>query len=104
FFKSHRPIEWRNLLTAPGVSVEVVDEIAAPDDQHSLVAQTGESLCSVVVEARGLRFVDAELYDGDIRLRKDVAEHRPGPVIQSPPCVQSRDDWRKQISHATRKL
>jgi hypothetical protein len=35
------------------------------------------------VRAR-LRFVNTELYDGDIGFRKDMAQHGPCPVIQTP--------------------
>jgi hypothetical protein len=34
------------------------------------------------VELRRLRLVDAQLHDGDVRLREDVTQHRPRAVVE----------------------
>lgn len=37
-FKSHRPIEWLDFMTAPGIGMQVMNEVSAANYQHALIA------------------------------------------------------------------
>src|SRR5687768_4147830 len=82
--ESQGPIVRLQVLLTPAVSVEVVHYVAAPYDEHALVAQGGEVTGKVVMILGRLRFVDGELHDGNVRFGEDVTEHRPRAVIEAP--------------------
>src|SRR4029077_5959186 len=73
--EAHGPSEGINRMLSPGVGVEVVHEVATADNEDAFLAQPGQALADVVVEAGGTSFVDAELNDGDVSLGIDVTEH-----------------------------
>ena len=81
-FEAHGSVERLDLVATPGVSVQVMHEVAAPRDEHSLVTQWREPLRQLVVVLRGLRLVGAELYEGhpDTRLGRagDMARRGKG--------------------------
>lgn len=56
------------------------------------------------MEGGRLRFVDAQLHDGNISLRIGMHEHRPSPVIESPSVVEGDRQRREQLLDATGKL
>ena len=71
-------------MPAPSVSVQVVHDVAAADDQHAGVAQRPQPLADLIVKLRRARFVDAQLYDRYVRIRENMAQHGPRAVIQAP--------------------
>ena len=83
------PIEGLHGMAAPGVGVEVVDEVPAAHHEDAFVAQGGEPAAEVVVERARLRLVDGELDDGDVGLGEGVAEDGPGPVVEPPVEVEA---------------
>src|SRR6185436_18277428 len=56
------------------------------------------------MKGRRLGFVDAQLNDRDVRVRKYMAKHRPGAMIQSPLQVHPHRHWRQQLLNSLRKL
>ena len=86
-------------MPAPRVRVQVVHDVAAADDQHAGVAQRPQALPDLVVKMRRARLVDAELYDRYIGFRKNMAEHRPRPVIETPAVVELDVERRQQLLH-----
>jgi len=70
--------------------MEVVDEVAAPHDEHSFLAQGRYTLPDLVVERGRLPFVDAKLHDRNVRLRVYVAQNRPRAVIERRPNIAVR--------------
>jgi hypothetical protein len=58
-FKSHRPVEWLDLVTPPSVGMKVVDEIAASYDEDTFIAQAREWRRDFVVKLSRLRLIDA---------------------------------------------
>ena len=52
--------------------VEIMNKIAAAENQHPLGAEPRESFCQRIVKQGGLALIDAQLHDGDIGLGKDV--------------------------------
>ena len=54
--------------------MQVVYDVAAPDDEHALVAQDGEALRRLVVKLRAFGLVNAQLHDGHVRAGEDVTE------------------------------
>src|SRR5437660_1121873 len=60
------------------------------------------------MKLRRLRFIDAQLNDGNVGVRKYVAEHRPCAVIESPlmvsVCSQQRLQTRGELQIASRRI
>src|SRR4051812_49836005 len=83
-----RPVVGFLRMLSPGVGVEVVDDVARPEDEDVLVAQRRESARELVMLVRRERLVDPQLDDGDVRLRIEVHEERPGAVVESPAGIQ----------------
>ena len=84
--------------------MQVVHEVAAPHDQHALVAQRRELLRGLEMPRGGLGLVDAELDDRNVRFGIDVHEHRPGAVIEAPAAIHRDVHGREQLRDARRKL
>ena len=82
--EAHCPVVRLDGMPAPCIRVQVVHDVSAAYDQHAGVAQRTQPLADFMVKVRRSRFVDAQLYDRYIRVRKDVAQHGPGAVIESP--------------------
>ena len=78
------PIERARTALAPCVCMQVVDDVAAADDEHALVAQGRKPLAQLIMESGRLGLVDAELHDRDVRLGEYVSQHRPCPVVEPP--------------------
>ena len=83
------PVERLDPGAAPRVGVQVVDEVAAPGDEDALVAQRREPAGQLVVRLGRQRLVYAQLNGGHIGRGEDVAEHRPGAVIQPPAAIEA---------------
>ena len=69
-----------------------------------LVAKLSKTRRDFVMKGRGFCFVDAELYDWNIRMRIDVAQHRPSTVIQCPALVAAHRHRYKQFLDARTEL
>jgi hypothetical protein len=81
-FKTHRPIVWLGHVASPGIGMEVVNQVAAADDQYTFITKFGKSTSDFEMKYRRLCFIDAELYHRNIRLRIHMTKYRPRPVIQ----------------------
>ena len=68
----------------PGNLHEIMNDIAAADDQNSFGTQGKQLPAEIVVEAGRLGEIDAELEYGNIGRWKEVFENRPGAMVQSP--------------------
>lgn len=75
----------------PVHAAQVVHHVAARHDQHTAPAQWSEPGAELKVVVHRLVGVDAELDDGNRRVRKGVHQHRPGAVVDSP-AVDVRPD------------
>ena len=100
----HRPVVGILRMLAPRVGVEIVDHVARAEHQHLLVAQRREPSPELEVLAGGERLVDAELDHGNVRLRVEVHEERPGAVIEAPARVHLHRSGAEEIDHARREL
>src|SRR6185436_8861962 len=56
------------------------------------------------MKGRRLGFVDAQLNDRDVGVRKYMAKHRPGAMIQSPLQVHPHRHGRQQLLNPLREL
>ena len=68
-----RPVVRR--AAAPADQAQVVNDVAAADDQHAFVAQRRELHAERVMKRRRLRGIDRELHDRHVRRRKRMLEH-----------------------------
>ncbi len=75
-------------MSAPGICVEIVDEVSAAHDQDAFVSQWRKFPTHLEMERCQLGFIDAELYDRDVGFWIHMPEHRPRPVIESPGVVE----------------
>src|SRR5205807_5658531 len=55
-------------VASPGIRVQTVNNFSTPLDQDALLAQRCEPLANLVVEGWRLRFVNAQLHDGNLTL------------------------------------
>ena len=92
-FETHGPIEGLNIVPAPRVRVQIVDEITAANHENSFFTQKGEMPAEFVMKLGRLGLIDAELHHRNVGFRKDVAEHRPRSMIESPALIQSNRNW-----------
>lgn len=93
-FESVCPFIGSGHMSAPGISMKIVNQIAAADDQDIFVTQRRKSPANLEMKCRGLRFINAQLNNRDVRVREYVAENRPRSVIEPPGVVQLDRDWR----------
>src|SRR5579862_3972806 len=84
FFEPARPFVWSGHVSAPGVRMKIVNQIAAADNQDIFGTQQRESSSNLEMKNRWLRFIDAQLNHGNVGLGEHVAEHKPSSVIQCP--------------------
>ena len=84
--KGIRPV--KAVLFVPVDAAQVVDDVAAGEDQHPLAAQGRKSPADSVMLGGLQAAVDAQLHDGDVGLRKDPAQDRPGAVVNAPGVVR----------------
>src|SRR5205823_2602081 len=59
-----------------------------------------EKLAELVMKFRRLGLVDRELDDWNVRLGKDMAQHRPGAVVESPGRVAADGERREELRDA----
>src|SRR5689334_5469143 len=93
--EAHSPFKGLRHVASPSVRVQVVNEVATSDNQHSFVAQWRQLAPDLKMKAGGLGLVDAELHDRYVGSRIDVFEHRPRAVIE-PPSVVERNRQRRE--------
>src|SRR5438093_6039148 len=94
--ESQRPVERLDRMSSPGEGVQVMHDVPAANEENILLAQCAQPLAGLVVKLRRLRLVDAELYDWNVRLRKDVTENRPRSVIEAPVLIELDVDRREE--------
>src|SRR5256885_8584129 len=80
---------------------QVVNDVAAADDQHAFVAQRREMRTERVMKRRRLRGVDRELHDRHVRFRKRMLEHRPGAMVEAPGLIEADVDGREELAYAS---
>ena len=73
---------------------QVVDDVAAGDDEHAVVTQWCEALTKLEVVRRRLAGIDRELHDRNVSVGVQVTEHAPCSVIQPPAIVIEPDPHR----------
>src|SRR5438034_1484967 len=69
FVETLRPVVFGGLLAESGA--QVVHDVAASDEQDAFVAKGSEPLAERAMRFRRRCSVDAQLDDGDVRLRED---------------------------------
>src|SRR6185295_1457794 len=79
-------------------------QVAASDNEHAFVTQAVQPLRGFVVKLCRLRLINAELDNGHVCFREDVAEHRPSAVVQSPSLIQINQNGSEHFLDALRKL
>ena len=88
-------------MSPPGVGVQIVDHVAAPDDEHSFITQWRKPLRRFIVKFGWLCFVNTELHHRDICLGKDMSKHGPGAVIETPSHSDLRYCGRRRMGLMT---
>src|SRR5437660_7244198 len=91
-------------VASPGIRVQTVNNVSTPRDQDALLAQRCEPLASLVVEGWRLRFVNAQLHDGNLTLWINVAEHRPSAMVEPPAFGKSHRQRSQQLLNAMRQF
>ena len=66
-------------MASPGVSVEIVNQVPAADNQNAFASQGRESLADFKVEGCRLGFVDAEL---DVYKRQRAGRATEGAMVE----------------------
>ena len=61
-------------VSAPCIGMQVVHDIAAPYEKNALIAQNRQTPTNVEVKRGRLGFIDAELNDGNVCERIDMAK------------------------------
>ena len=84
--------------------MQVVHQVAATEDENAFLTQRRQSLGGLVVLGGILGFVDAQLHDRDVGLRKGMHEYGPGSVVQPPALVQLDRCRIQQLGDALRQL
>lgn len=79
----------------PDISVQVVDNIAATEDEDALVPQRRQTLPYRIMEFGRLGRINAQLHHGHIGIGKYVAQDRPCTVIEPPRLVGLHGRWRQ---------
>jgi hypothetical protein len=80
--------------------VQVVHDIAAAHDENPLIAQRTQAHAELMVERRGPCLIDAQLHDRNLGVRKHMAQHRPGAVVEPPGLIGEDVQRREQLLHA----
>ena len=94
---------FRGLGPAEVGRAQVVDDVAAAQDQHALVAQGGQALAGFVVPAVGLAAIDAELDDRHVGVRIHRPQHAPGAMVQAARRVLDHDIGRQELADPRRQ-
>src|SRR5207302_8207195 len=68
FLERNGPVVRILRVASPGIRVQTVNNVSTPRDQDALLAQRCEPLANLVVEGWRLRFVNAQLHDGNLTL------------------------------------
>jgi len=99
-----RPVE-RRIGLAPLHPPEVVDDIAAAEQEHATIPQGREPGRELQVVLQGSQRIDRQLDDGDVGLRVEVRQHAPGSMVQ-PPLVDVEADPHRldQLHHLLREF
>jgi hypothetical protein len=84
--------------------MQIVDEVAAADDENALLPERCKALPDLVVERRWLSLVDAELNHWNIGVGIHVAQNRPRAVVESPTAIQPNPDRGEELLDAKGKL
>src|SRR5262249_27486825 len=102
--KATGPVIRLRHMTAPAVGVQVMNQIAAADDQDFFITERGQSLAQRMVKGSWLRLINAQLHDWNVRIREYVTQYGPSAMVQTP--VQVFGDHRRgdQCLDAPRKL
>src|SRR5215467_2351696 len=91
-------------MPSPCVGVQIVYEVTAPDDQHSLGSERRQPLADLIVKRGRSGLVDAQLDDGDIRRWVRVTQHGPRAMVESPRRIQGDGQRGEQGLNAARKF
>ena len=92
----HPGVEFNRPVKRPGIIGEVdpsqvMDDIAAADDENAFAAQVFEFFTKREMKCRTLNEVEAELDYGDIRCGIHVLQDRPSPMVETPEFVIEMD-------------
>src|SRR5579884_1384987 len=79
-------------------------QIPTANNQDPFFPKRSELSADFEVEEGRLPLVDAQLYHRNIGLRKCVAEHRPGSMIETPRLIELHPQRRKHFRDATSKI
>jgi len=99
-FERDRPIVRLRCVPSPSISMRIMDDVAAPQNENAFVSQGRQAFADFIMERRRLRFINAELNYWDISLRIDVAQNRPSTVVETPAVVAAHRHRCKQFLDA----
>src|SRR5579864_5141172 len=91
-------------MPPPSIRMQVVDDVAAADDQNSFFAQWSESLTDFIVKRRGLSLINAQLHNRNVCLRIYMTQDCPRAMVQTPAFVKSHQQRRKQLLYTARQV
>ena len=74
FLEANGPLLGRPIWLAPAVGGEVVNQVAAPQNQDAFLAEGGEPTPQFEMEGSGFAPIDGQLDDGNVGLGKESTE------------------------------
>src|SRR6185437_4842216 len=90
-------------MSAPGIGVQVMDQVTAAQDEDALVAQRRQPPAYLEMVRRGLRLIDAQLNHRHIRIGIHMPKHRPCAMIETPCGIERHGKWRQRFLDAARQ-
>ncbi len=80
---------------------QIVRDIAAAEDEHALVTERRQRAPELEVGGGRGSVIDAQLHDGTGRIREQIVEDGPGPVIEPPVQADGGARGREQRGDTT---
>src|SRR6185437_13784086 len=90
-------------MSAPGIGVQVMDQVTAAQDEDALVAQRRQPSAYLEMVRRGLRLIDAQLNHRHIRIGIHMAKHGPCAMIETPGGIERHRKRRQRFLDAARQ-
>ena len=98
-FEGERPVVRLDDLAAPGIGVEVVDDVTGAEDEHAFLAQRPQAAGQGEMLASRESLVDAQLHDRYLRPLVHVDQEGPGAVVETPALIHFDARRREQVAH-----
>ena len=81
-----------------------MNNIAATNYQHAFITKRLEQLSKLIMKLRRLPLIDTKLNNRNICIRKNMAEHCPCTMIQTPMSIKTNVKRLQEFLHTLRKF